>query len=42
MLSKFEDIDFKRNVSERVEKYNVAFALEPTMQIIFYLVEIDY
>lgn len=30
MLSKFEDINFTRNVSERVEKYNVAFALEPT------------
>lgn len=30
MLSKFEDIDYKRNVSELVEKNNVAFAIEPT------------
>lgn len=30
MLSKFEDINFKRNVSELVEKHNVAFAIEPT------------
>jgi len=30
MLSKFEDINFKRNVSERVEKHNVAFNIEPT------------
>lgn len=31
MLSKFEDISFKRNVSELVEKHNVAFAIEPTL-----------
>lgn len=30
MLSKFEDIKFKRNVSELVEKHNVAFTIEPT------------
>jgi len=30
MLSKFEDINFKRNVSELVEKHNVAFNIEPT------------
>jgi glycine/D-amino acid oxidase-like deaminating enzyme len=30
MLSKFEDIQFKRNVSELVEKHNVAFTIEPT------------
>jgi glycine/D-amino acid oxidase-like deaminating enzyme len=30
MLSKFEDIQYKRNVSERVEKHNVAFTIEPT------------
>jgi len=30
MLSKFEDINYKRNVSERVEMHNVAFAIEPT------------
>ncbi|MFC6604577.1 NAD(P)/FAD-dependent oxidoreductase [Ectobacillus funiculus] len=30
MLSKFEDINFKRNVSELVEKHNVAFTIEPT------------
>ncbi|MCM3570207.1 FAD-binding oxidoreductase [Neobacillus mesonae] len=30
MLSKFEDIHFKRNVSELVEKHNVAFTIEPT------------
>lgn len=30
MLSKFEDIDYKRNVSEAVEKHNVAFTIEPT------------
>lgn len=30
MLSKFEDISFKRNVSELVEKHNVAFTIEPT------------
>ncbi|MGL6200804.1 MAG: NAD(P)/FAD-dependent oxidoreductase [Lachnospiraceae bacterium] len=30
MLSKFEDIVYKRNVSELVEKHNVAFAIEPT------------
>ncbi|WP_326975511.1 NAD(P)/FAD-dependent oxidoreductase [Caproicibacter sp. BJN0012] len=30
MLSKFEDINFKRNVSDLVEKNNVAFAIEPT------------
>ncbi|WP_066048642.1 NAD(P)/FAD-dependent oxidoreductase [Robertmurraya korlensis] len=30
MLSKFEDITFKRNVSELVEKHNVAFTIEPT------------
>jgi sarcosine oxidase subunit beta len=30
MLSKFEDISFKRDVSELVEKHNVAFTIEPT------------
>ena len=30
MLSKFEDINFKRNVCELVEKHNVAFNIEPT------------
>ncbi|MDT8862926.1 FAD-binding oxidoreductase [Alkalihalobacillus sp. MEB130] len=30
MLSKFEDIRFKRDVSELVEKHNVAFTIEPT------------
>lgn len=29
MLSKFENIDFERRVSERVERNNVAFELEP-------------
>lgn len=31
MLSKFEDINFTRNVSELVEKHNVAMNIEPTM-----------
>ncbi|AOY77862.1 NAD(P)/FAD-dependent oxidoreductase [Clostridium formicaceticum] len=30
MLSKFEDINFKRNVSKLVERHNVAFNIEPT------------
>ena len=30
MMSKFEDIDFTRNVSERVERNNVAMVIEPT------------
>lgn len=30
MLSKFEDIVYKRNVSELVERHNVAFNIEPT------------
>lgn len=30
MLSKFEDINFKRNVSDLVERHNVAFNIEPT------------
>lgn len=30
MLSKFEDIVYKRNVSELVDKHNVAFNIEPT------------
>lgn len=30
MMSKFEDIEFKRNVSQRVERNNVAMVIEPT------------
>lgn len=30
MMSKFEDIDFTRNVSKRVEENNVAMVIEPT------------
>ncbi len=30
MMSKFEDIEFTRNVSERVERNNVAMVIEPT------------
>jgi len=30
MASKFEDIQFQRNVSELVKKHNVAFTIEPT------------
>ncbi|QPR66805.1 FAD-binding oxidoreductase [Lysinibacillus macroides] len=30
MLSKFEDIDYQRNVSELVASHNVAFTIEPT------------
>jgi len=30
MLSKFEDINYERKVSELVEKHNVAFVIEPT------------
>lgn len=30
MLSKFEDINYKRNVSKLVEDYNIAFTIEPT------------
>jgi glycine/D-amino acid oxidase-like deaminating enzyme len=30
MLSKFEDIQYKRNVSELVEANNIAFTIEPT------------
>lgn len=37
MLSKFEDINFKRNVSEIVEKHNVAMNIEPTMDNNFLL-----
>ncbi|GAB1476202.1 FAD-dependent oxidoreductase [Bacillota bacterium] len=37
MLSKFEDINFTRNVSELVEKHNVAMNIEPTMGDTFLL-----
>lgn len=30
MLSKFEDISYKRNVSDLVERNNIAFTIEPT------------
>jgi glycine/D-amino acid oxidase-like deaminating enzyme len=30
MLSKFEDISYKRNVSQLVEENNIAFTIEPT------------
>jgi sarcosine oxidase subunit beta len=30
MMSKFEDLNFTRNVSERVERNNVAMVIEPT------------
>ena len=30
MMSKFDDIEFKRDVSERVERNNVAMVIEPT------------
>ncbi|MED2941399.1 FAD-dependent oxidoreductase [Bacillus swezeyi] len=30
MLSKFEDIHYKRNVSQLVEDHNIAFTIEPT------------
>lgn len=30
MLSKFEDIDYVRDVSERVDQHNIAFTIEPT------------
>lgn len=30
MLTKFEDVKFTRTVDEDVEKYNVAFTIEPT------------
>lgn len=31
MLSKFEDVNYTRKVSELVEKHNVAFVIEPTL-----------
>jgi sarcosine oxidase subunit beta len=31
MLSKFEDINYERNVSKLVEKHNVAFVIEPAV-----------
>ncbi|PNB45742.1 FAD-dependent oxidoreductase, partial [Pseudomonas sp. GW456-E7] len=30
MLSKFEDIQYKRSVSQLVEDHNIAFTIEPT------------
>lgn len=30
MLSKFEDVNYSRNVSKKIEEHNVAFTIEPT------------